>query len=77
MSVAFVPLRKKSLLKYLPLVLELLELLIDPFKLFPVIHYEKEGDKRKTPGLFEKVTHGAFLMLSKKTCWQRKLLHRH
>lgn len=45
---------KKALLKYLPLILELLELLIAPVKLFPVIRYEKEGDKTKTPEIIWK-----------------------
>lgn len=45
-SVELVPLKKKSLLRYLPLILELLELLIAPFKLFPVI-MKRRGTKTK------------------------------
>ena len=61
-----------SLHKYLPLTLELLELLTAPFKLFPIIHYGKGRDK-KYQRLFEKVTHVSCFTLSKKPCWQREL----
>lgn len=45
-----VPLLKKqrqnnSLLNYLSLIFELLELLTAPFKLFPIMHNDTEGDK--------------------------------
>jgi len=68
-----VPLKKKkSLLRYLPLILELLELLIAPFKSFPVIMKRrgpKEKEKNNNTRNYLKKSH-----MNLSLCFQKNLL---